>query len=156
MTLMNRLLVVFTFVLLLPNAGSAQAQRPEWTLLLKTRGAPWETKFEVTLNHTGALSVIEDDSLKSPASTISKLAVNLPASDTQAVYEQALKAFREFELTKDTEVRDGTDLTMTLTVKKRILTMQVFNFGRAEEDLPEVAKLFALLNKHIPKEHHIY
>jgi hypothetical protein len=45
---------------------------------------------------------------------------------------------------------------MSLTVKKRTLTMQVFNFGQSEEDLPEVAKVFALLNKHIPKEHHIY
>jgi hypothetical protein len=150
---MNRLFVVLTFVLLLPNAASAQ--RPEWSLLLKTGGAPWEMKFEVTLDYTGALSVIENDSGKIPAST-SKLSVNLSPTDTQAVYEQALKAFREFELTKDTEVPDGSDLTMTLTVKKRRLTMQVFNFSQAEEDLPEVAKLLALLNKHIPKEHHVF
>jgi hypothetical protein len=153
MTWMNRLFAVLTCILLLSNV--ARAQRPEWTLLLKTSGAPWETKFEVSLDHTGALSVIENDAGQIPAST-SKLALSLSPSDTQAVYEQVLKAFREFQLTKDTEVRDGTDLTMSLTVKKRTLTMQVFNFGQAEEDLPEVAKVFALLNKHIPKEHHIY
>jgi uncharacterized membrane protein len=153
-TAMNRLLVVLTFVLLLPNVAGAQP--PEWTLVVETRGAPWEAKFQVTLNHTGALSVIEDDPIKKPASTISKLAVNLSPGDIQAAYEQALKAFREFQLTKDTEVRDGTDLTMSLTVKKRRLTMQVFNFGLAEEDLPEVAKLLTLLNKYLPEEHHIY
>ena len=82
MTLMNRLFAVFTCALLLSNV--ARAQRAEWILLLKTGGAPWEKKFEVSLDHTGALSVIENDAGQIPAST-SKLALSLSPSDTQAV-----------------------------------------------------------------------
>lgn len=152
---MNRSLVVLTLVLLLFTA--ARAQHSEWTLLLETRGAPGEKKFQVTLTNTGALSVIENDPVKMPASTISKLAVNLSPSDTQAVYEQALKAFREFQFPNDTEkLLDGTNLKMSLTVQKRQVTMQVANIGIVADELPEVGKVLALLNKHIPEEHHIY
>lgn len=153
---MNRFFVVLALVLLLFNAASAQ-KKSEWTLLVKTGGAPWEKKFEVTLSHTGALSVTEDDPHKMPATTITKLAVNLSPSDTQAVYEQALKALREFEFPKDTEYRpDGTNLTVSLTVQRRTLSMQVSNLGIIEEEIPEVGKLLTLLNKHMPKERPIY
>ena len=157
---MHRFFVVLTVVLVLLcslTIQTASAQRPDWTLYVKTGGAPGEKKFEVTFNHKGALSVTSDDPTKMPGPTISKLAVNLSPSDTQAVYEQALKALREFEFPKVTEeLYDGTNLTVSLTVHRRTLSIQVFHLSILADDVPEVAKLLALLNKHLPKEDHIY
>lgn len=132
-------------------------QRTEWTLFLKTGGAPWEKKFELTLDNTGALTLTEDDSSKMPEPTTSKVVLKLPTNDTQAIYEQALKAIREFQFPKKTqELADGTNLTLQLTVHRRALTIQIWHLGLTEEELPEVAKLLVLLNKHLPKEHQVY
>ena len=132
-------------------------QRIEWSLYLKTDGAPSEKKFELTLDNTGALSLTEDEPLKMPAETTSKIALKLLANDTQAIYDQALKAIREFQFPKKTEeIADGTNLTLRLIVHRRALTIQIWHLGITEEELPEVGKLLALLNKHLPKEHHVY
>ena len=36
------------------------------------------------------------------------------------------------------------------------LSMQVSHLDTVENEIPEVGKLLALLNKHLPKEHQIY
>jgi hypothetical protein len=156
---MSRLFVVLTLVMLLFNAAGTQTKResPEWSLFLKTFGAPWDKKFEVTLNHTGALSVTSDDPAKMPATITSKVDVKLSTNDVREIYEQALTAFREFQLRKEEEEHaDGTNLTLTLTANRRTLSMQVSHLATVEDEIPEVGKLLALLNKHLPKEHQVY
>lgn len=132
-------------------------QRPDWNLVLKTGGAPFEKKFEVTLNHTGALNVTVHDPTTVPPNKVSKFSFNLSTDDAQQVYEQALKAFREFQFPRETEIRpDGTNLTLQLRAHQRTLTMEIFHLGVLQDELPEVARLLVLLNKHMPKDQEIY
>jgi len=137
--------------------NSASKQPAEWSLSLKTDGAPWTKKFEVKLNQTGALVVAEENPEKMPGPTMSKVTVNLSAKDVQGTYDQALKAFRDFRFAEEAVERaDGTNLTLRLSSNGRVLVMQFFHLGNPEDESPEVAKLLSLINKHLPKEHQIY
>jgi hypothetical protein len=150
-------LVLIVWWSLMTQPAVVCSKPTEWSLYLKTTGAPWEKTFELTLDNTGALNLTEDEPRKMPAPTTSKVEVKLSTKDTQDVYEQTLKAIRAFEFPKKTmELADGTNLTLRLIVHRRAVTIQIWHLGVTDEELPEVAKLFALLNKHLPKEHHVY
>lgn len=142
-----------------------QAQRktsvPEhpakWSLSLKTGGAPWEKKFTVELNQSGNLIVVEQDPVKMPADTTSKLTATLTVTEAQQIYEQALKAFREFRFAeKQVELADGTNLTLQLSANGGVLVMQFFHIGQTEDESVEVATVLRLINKHLPAEHQVY
>jgi hypothetical protein len=168
--------VVWLSALILISAGGAKAQvKPrdaeaasDWFLFLKTDGAPWEKKFEVTLDQTGSLNVIVQDPEKKDAAAPAKVAVKLFAKDAREIYDQAMKAFHEFRFPE--EVADGMTLTLRITTRHTsfnvsarapqsvsapaTLSMQIFHVG--QQDIPEVDKLFALLNQHLAKEYQIY
>lgn len=151
-------LIIFCSTLLHGQINSPLPKQPaEWSLSLKTGGAPWEKKFEVELNHAGQLTIVEQNPDKMPGDITSKFTVNLTAKAAQEIYEQTLKAFREFRfLEKPNETRDGTDLRLQLSAYGRALVMQFFNIGQTEGELPNVGKVLSLINKHLPREHHVY
>jgi hypothetical protein len=164
--------VVWVSALIVLIAVAAKAQvKPlgtepasDWFLFLKAEGVPWDKKFEVTLDQTGSLNVTVQDPEHKRATTPAKIAVKLSAKDAQEIYDQALKAFHEFRFPE--EVADGTTLTLRLTTRytsyqvparspqslsaPATLSMQMFQVG--QQDIPEVAKLLALLNKHLAKD----
>ena len=135
---------------------SAAAPPSEWTLSLKSGGAPWVKRFEVGLNQSGKLAVTEHDPAKSPGDPVTKLSVNLPAGDVREIYEQAWRALREFSFPDNPdEVADGTSLTLLLSANGRSLEAD-YHLGHIETEAPEVARLLALINKHLPEEHQVY
>jgi len=129
----------------------------EWSLHLKTGGAPWTKQFEVELEQTGKLILTEHNPERAPNSQASKLNVTLSAKDARQIYEQALKAFREFRFEEE-EVRrhDGTNLTLRLKAYERVLVMQFFHLGQAAEECPEVAAVLSLINRHLPPGQQVY
>jgi len=151
-------LIVVCSVMLHGQAKNSVAKQPaEWSLSLKTGGAPWEKKFEVELNQAGSLVVTEQDPQKMPDDTTWKLAITVPAKDAQEIYEQTLKAFREFRFAEEkVERADGTNLTLRLSANGRVLIMQFFHLGQTEEESVEVARVLSLVNKHLAKEHQVY
>jgi hypothetical protein len=135
----------------------ATKQPTGWSLYLKTEGAPWTKKFEVELTQTGILLVTETDPQRLPKETTSKLMVNLAQKDAQEIYEQALTAFRQFRFAEEDKQRtDGTNLTLRLVCNGQALVMQFFHIGRAEDESADVAKMLALIDKHLAAEHQIY
>lgn len=151
-------LILFCSVLAHGQVNNPASKNPaEWSLSLKTGGAPWTKKFEVELNQAGKLLVTEQNPDKTPDKTISKINVNLSAKDTLEVYEHALKAFREFRFAAENAERaDGTNLTLRLSSYGRVLVMQFFHIGQMEEENPNVAKVLSLINKHLSQEHQVY
>ena len=160
---MKKTLAALALIVICSVMSNGQAKNPapkqpaEWSLSLKTGGAPWEKKFEVALNQAGSLLVTEEDPRKMPNDTTSKLTIKLPAKDAQEIYEHTLKAFREFRFAADkVERADGTNLTLQLSANGRVLIMQFFHIGQTEEESVEVASVLSLVNKHLPKEHQVY
>lgn len=139
------------------QAGVTPGEQPaEWSLKLKTGGAPWEKKFEVELNQSGNLTVTEQDPEKTPNDSVTKLKANLPTKDARDIYEQTLRALHGFRFPeKDAKIQDGTTLTIKLSANGRGLTA-FYRVGVTEEEIPEVARVLTLINKHLPKEHQVY
>ena len=103
-----------------------------------------------------AQSVKEEDLGKLPGDPVTKLDANLSAKDVQEIYEQALAALRGFHFPeKYNEIQDGTSLTLQLSAYGRGL-MAFYHIGQTSEEIPEVARVLALINKHLPKEHQVY
>ena len=149
--------VTFCPALLHGQIKQSDSRQPaEWSFSLKTGGVPWSKKFEVELNHAGKLSMTEQNPDKMPGDITSKFTVDLSAKDAQEIYEQTLKAFREFRFLEKPETRDGTNLTLRLSAYGRVLVMQLFNIGLMDEESPEVAKVLSLINKHLPRDHQVY
>ena len=150
--------MVFCAAILCGQASTASTkQSGGWSLYLKTEGAPWTKKFEVALAETGTLLVTETDPDRLPKETTSRITVNLAKKDAQEIYEQAVTAFRQFRFAEeDDNRRDGTNLTLSLKGNGRVLTMQFFHIGRAEDESSEVGKVLALINKHLAEGHQIY
>lgn len=137
--------------------GAASGRRAEWSLSLKTGGAPWEKSFDVELSQAGSLVVAEQNPEKMPAETRSKLAVSIPVKDAQEIFEHALRAFREFRFPEErVERNDGTNLTLRLTTYDRMLEMRFLHIGQPEEESQAVAKVLSLINRHLPQEHQVY
>jgi hypothetical protein len=159
---MTRVVPAFGLTILCAGVLYGQVNRPDlkpsgWSLYLKTEGAPFTKKFEVELNQTGTLLLSETDPQKLPKETTSKLTVNLAPKDAQEIYEQALKAFREFRFAEENiQSHDGTNLTLRLVCNGRALTMQFFHIGQPEDENVDVAKVLKLINKHLSEEHQIY
>lgn len=158
---MKKLLASIAFLIFctaLLNAQSAAfVRRAEWSLSLKTGGAPWEKSFEVELSQAGNLAVSEHNPEKMPAETRSKLSRVIPAEDAQEIFEHALRAFREFRFPEErVERHDGTNLTLRLTAYDRALEMRFMRIGRPEEEIQAVAKVLSLINRHLPQEHQVY
>ena len=132
-------------------------QPAEWSLRLETGGAPFEKKFEVELNQSGKLVVREDDPGGAPGERAWGITRDVPPKDAREIYDQVLRAFREFRFAEeDVKRHDGTNLTLRLSAYGRVLVMQYFHLGRAEEESPEAGKVISLINKHLPQEHHVY
>ena len=127
----------------------------EWLLSIKSSGAPGEKKFEVVLNQTGLLSVREEDPIKIPNDPVTKLTIKVPAGNLHEIYQQALLAAQKVDF-KEREVVDGTWMTIKLSTTDRRNLAASYHFGHAEEEAPNIAKLLALINKHVPAEHHVY
>jgi hypothetical protein len=139
--------------------GQSQTpKRPaEWSLRLETGGAPFEKKFEVELNQSGKLVMKEEDTGGVPGERAWGITRDVPPKDAAEIYDQVLRAFREFRFTEeDVKRHDGTNLTLRLRAHGRVLVMQFFHMGRAEEESPEVAKVLSLINKYLPQGHHVY
>lgn len=145
-------------VILQAQRKTSVPEHPDkWSLSLKTGGAPWEKKFVVELNQSGNLIVVEEDAVKMPADTTSKLTATLTATEAHEVYEQVLKAFREFRFPKEeVKLADGTNLTLQLSANGRVLVMQFFHIAKTEDESVEVATVLRLINKHLPAEHQVY
>jgi hypothetical protein len=159
----TKVVTAFALTMLCAAVLYGQVNRPEskptsgWSLYLKTEGAPWTRKFEVQLNQTGTLVVTKTDPQGSPKQTTSKLTVNLAPKDTQDIYEQALKAFREFRFAEEDARRaDGTSLTLRLSRNGGMLAMQVLHIGQTEEESAELAKVLSLINRHLTGDNKIY
>lgn len=151
------LIVACSVILQAQRKTTIQEQPAKWSLSLKTGGAPWEKKFVVELNQSGSLTVVEQGPHKMPADTTSKLTATLTATEAQQIYEQALKAFREFRFAKEeVKLADGTNLTLQLSANGRVLVMQFFHIGQTEDESVEVATVLRLINKHLPAEHQVY
>ena len=136
-------------------SNGASNQPAQWSLSVTCGGAPFEKKFKVELNQTGLLSVIEEDPARLPNDTITKLTAKLPAKDLQEIYQRTLLVFERLGGQEKNEVVDGSWINVELVTGGRTLA-RGYHVGQTEEEAPEVAKLFALINKHLPKEHHIY
>jgi hypothetical protein len=155
----SALLLIVICLLVLHGQGKSPASKQpvEWSFSLNTGGAPWYKKFNVELNQIGNLVVIEDDPDKMPNPTISKVTIKLSVNDAQEIYEQTLKAFREFRSKEKKEERaDGTNLRLQLSANGRVQVMQFSHIGQIEEESTEVAKVLLLINKHLSKEHQVY
>jgi hypothetical protein len=149
--------IVFCIVLAHGQVSVVPGKQPaEWSLSLKTGGAPWEKKFEVELNQSGNLTVTEQDPEKTPNDPVTKLKANLSTKDAQEIYEQTLRALLGFRFPDtDAKIQDGTTLTLKLSANGRGL-MAFYHVGMTEEEIPEVARVLTLINKHLPKEHQVY
>ena len=155
---MKHAIAVIAFVVLLLSTSSsspAYGQPKEWALSVTSGGAPWEKRFVVEMNHTGLLSVAEEDRSKLPNDPRSKLTVQLSAKEVKEIYDQALRALFTTPPRRPYEIADGTMIQVKLEAPGRA-SMRGFHVGVTEEEAPQVAKLFALINKHLPTEHHIY
>ena len=150
------LLAACSVVLQGQTKSSIPKSPASWSLTLKTGGAPWYKKFVVELNQSGSLVVNEEDPAKMPADPKSKRTVNLTPAQTQQIYEQALKAFREFRFGGEEGRRDGTNLTLQLSANGKFLEMQLFHISPIDDESVEINALLSLINKHLPTEHHVY
>jgi len=151
------MLVIFCATPSVACAKNSQSNQPaEWSLSLTSGGAPWDKKFKVELNQAGVLSVTGEDPPKLPNNPTTKLTIKLSSNDVQEIYEQALLAVQPVPgAQKKNEIADGTRINLELVMPGRKLA-RGYHVGLVEEEAPAVAKLFGLMNKHIPKEHHIY
>lgn len=150
------ILITISHACVIGQTNSGQAKPPsEWSLSLKTGGAPWEKKFEVEVNQSGLLRVTEQDPVKIPKDPITKLTIQLPAGNAQEIYQQGLLAAQKVGVKERDDFADGTWMTIKLVSDGKDLTAS-YHFGQVQEEAPNVAKLFALINKHLPTEHHVY
>jgi len=149
-------LLIFAFGVLALHAQTSEQPRPpaEWSLWIKSGGAPWEKKFEVQLDQSGSLDVVEEDKTKIPNDPITKLTRKIPANELRQIYEQALTSVQNPPKSNE-ELRDGTWMTVKLTSRTKV-SMVSFHIGLLQEEAPNVAKLLSLINKHLPAEHQIY
>jgi hypothetical protein len=149
-------LLIFVFgVLALHGQTNSQPTPPdEWSLWFNSWGAQWEKKFEVLLDQSGSLDVVEEDSSKLPNNTITKLKRKIPPNDLKQIYAQALVAVQDLPKSGD-EVRDGSWMRLKLTSGAKVTTVS-FHTGVLQEQAPDYAKLLSLINKHLPEEHHVY
>ncbi len=148
-------LLVFVCCVLVSQGHTTndEPQQPaEWILSIKSWGAPWEKKFDVQLDQSGSLSFVEEDSLQLPKDPVTKLTRKISEKDLGQIYQQALLSMQNLR-TKD--LADGTWITLKLTDDRKVMTAS-YHVGQLQEEAPEVAKLFALINKHLPKEHQVY
>jgi hypothetical protein len=137
--------------------GHTSSPKPpaEWSLFLKTGGILFRNtkNFEVKIDHSRKLLVTEEDS----NNQITKIERNLSPKDAREIYDQALKAFRNFRFVDKNEKRyDGTNVTLRLKVYYRVLEMQLYNVLRLEEENADITRLISLINKHLPEEHQVY
>ena len=149
-------LLIFAFVVLGLHAQTKEPPRPpgEWSLWIKSWGAPWEKKFEVQLDQSGSLEVVEEDKTKIPNEPITKLTRKIPANELRQIYAQAWVSVQNAPKSNE-ELRDGTWMTVKLTQPSQV-TMVSFHIGLIQEEAPNVAKLLSLINKHLPAEHQVY
>lgn len=149
-------LLIFACVVLGLHAQTNAQPRPpaEWSLWIKSGGAPWEKKFEVQLDQSGSLDVVEEDKTKIPNDPITKLTRKIPATELRQIYAQALVSVQNPPKSNE-ELRDGTWMTVKLTSRTKV-SMVSFHIGLLQEEAPNVAKLLSLINKHLPAEHQVY
>lgn len=150
-----RILLIVFGVLVLHSQTNAQPRPPaEWSLWIKSWGAPWEKKFEVQLDQSGSLQVVEEDSIKIPNDPITKLTRNIPAEDLRQIYAQALVSVQNPPKSHE-GLQDGTWMNVKLTTGTQV-TLISFHIGLIPEEAPKVAKLLSLINKYLPAEHQVY
>jgi len=120
-------------------------------------GAPWTRQFNVELNRAGLLEVTEVPAKlpKMPNDPVTKLSFQLSATEVKEIYNQALRALFSRAAKRPYEIADGTVINVKLVAPGRV-SMRGFHVGVTEEEAPQVAKLFALINKHLPKEQHVH
>jgi predicted transcriptional regulator len=127
----------------------------QWLLSIDSRGAPWEKKFQVEINQTGLLLFTEEDRAKIPKDPVTKLTIKLPAGSLHEIYQQALLAAQKVGVKERDDFADGTWMTIKLTSDGNELVAS-YHLAQTEEEAPNVGKLLALINKHLPQEHHVY
>ena len=149
-------LLILAFVVLGLHAKTNEQPRPpaEWSLWIKSWGAPWEKKFEVQLDQAGSLEVVEEDKSKIPNDPITKLTRKIPANELRQIYAQALVSVQNPPKSNE-QLRDGTWMTVKLTSPAKV-SMVSFHIGLIQEEAPNVARLLSLINKHLPPEHQVY
>jgi hypothetical protein len=148
-------LLIFALVVLGLHAQTKEPRPPaEWSLWIKSWGAPWEKKFEVQLDQSGSLEVVEEDKTRIPSDPITKLTRKIPANELRQIYAQALVSVQNAPKSND-KLRDGTWMTVKLTKPSEVM-MVSFHIGLIQEEAPNVAKLLSLINKHLPAEHQVY
>ena len=153
------LMLIAACSVILHGQGKTSAPKPpaKWSLSIKTGGAPWEKKFAVELNQSGSLVINEEKPGTTRDDQRSKFTVNLTSTETQQIYEQVLKAFRDVRFAeKQGEVADGTNLTLQLSANGKLLVMQFFHVGQIQDESPEIAAVLSLINKRLPAEHRVY
>jgi len=149
-------LLIFGFGVLVLHAQTSEHPTPpsEWSLWIKSWGAPWEKKFEVQLDQSGSLHVVEEDKTRIPNDPVTKLTRKIPAGELRQIYEQALNSAQNPPKSHD-EIRDGTWMSVKLTSGAKVTEVS-FHIGVVQEQAPNIAKLLSLINKHLPAEHQVY
>src|SRR4029453_5867139 len=109
------LLILAFCVLVMHGQTNAQTTPPaEWSLWIKSWGAPWEKKFEVQLDQSGSLQVVEEDKSKIPNNPVTKLPRKTPAKELRQIYAQAWVSVQNPPKSHD-EIADGTWMSVKLT-----------------------------------------
>jgi hypothetical protein len=159
MTKQMAIVLMSVIVCAVPLTGSRQSnQSSEWFLKLKSGGAPGEKKFTVDLNQAGLLSVVEEDPIKLPKDPVTELTVNLTSKDLEEIYKQAVLVLSEpvpNPRKKDDETIDGTWINLELATHGRSVA-RGYHVALIQEEVPVLAKLLELINKHVPKDHQVY
>ncbi|HEX8651565.1 MAG TPA: hypothetical protein VF708_12055 [Pyrinomonadaceae bacterium] len=141
--------------------GQTQSSNPkapdEWEMYLNTGGAPWEKQFQVRLDQSGQLTVIEQDPRRSSGPATKTFPVKISEGEAQEIYGLTLEALRKFHFAeRHYEAFDGTNLVIGLRIYDTTLEGSFFHLMYVEEAGSEIARIVSLINKHLPKEHLVY
>jgi hypothetical protein len=148
-------LLILAFGVVAHGQTNEQPTPPaEWSLWIKSWGAPWEKKFEVQLDQSGSLQVVEEDSIKTPKDPITKLTREIPANELRQIYAQAWVSVENPPKSHD-EIPDGTWMSLKLTSGGKVMSAS-FHIGVIQDHAPNIGKLLSLINKHLPAEHQVY
>ena len=149
------LILVFCVLVSQGQTTNKESKPPgQWLLSIKSGGAPWTKAFDVELDQFGYLLVMEEDPAKMPDNPVTRLRRKLPAKDVKQIYEQAVRSVQT-GTNSNKHWTDGTWITVKLTSPGRARLAQS-HLSVMEEEAPELAKLLALINKHLPTEHQVY
>jgi hypothetical protein len=132
-------------------------QQPSgWMLMLKSGGMPGTTQIHVRLHPSGHLVITENDGRATSGDSVVEFSAKVPPADVQEIYERTWKILKEFRFPEEPDqLNDGTFISLGLHANGRGLSAN-FHVAQAGCEIPDVARVMALINKHLPKERQVY